>query len=351
MGRFFKKLKIKNFLICFFIILILITAMALYVLYNTSHIQSAEKEKGAKEYEYHFAMIHSGTSDAFWEALYEGAQKEGDKVGAYVEDFGNTVPGDYTSEELLEMAIAARVDGIVVEGNRSAYMKELINQAEDAGITVVTMLYDVADSERKSHIGVNAYSLGELYGNQAVEALERRQKEGQEGAKKEPLKVTVILDQSSQGGNTSLVVSKIKDTITESIDQAQITELNIERNEDFEAEEDIRNMVIDPGARPDVIVCLGSVDTITCSQIITDHNLVGKIDIIGYYSAPEVLEGIQKGIIKSSVNVDARTMGETCIKYMDKYVIKGYVNEFVSVDTELITKDNVESYLKKDAGN
>lgn len=345
MGEWIKKRKIKNIAVLFLVLLLMITGMALYMLYSVSHIKTAGEQGGSTKYDYHFVMIHSGAMDDFWDSLYQGAKKQGAKVGAYVEDFGNTVPGDYSTEELLEMAIAARVDGIVVEGNRSNHMKELIQEAEDNGITVITMMQDVVDSARKSFIGINDYSIGELYGNQAVEALEKRTEGGIT-----PLKVTVVLNSVSQGAGTSLTVSKIKDTIAKSLDNVQVSELNIERDEDFESEEDIRNMAVNPEKRPDVIICLESVDTITCAQIITDYNLVGQVDIFGYYSSPEVLEGIQKGIIKSSVDVDAEAVGETCIQYLDKYMVKGYVNEFVTVDTKLITKANVDTYIQKEGG-
>ena len=94
----------------------------------------------------------------------------------------------------MEMAIAAKVDGIIVEGNQSAEMKELIDRAEAENITVVTMMHDVADSKRKTFVGINTYALGEMYGNQVVDALQK--KNGSTDYSEGEPKVVILTDSS-----------------------------------------------------------------------------------------------------------------------------------------------------------
>ena len=79
-----------------------------------------------------------------------------------------------------------------------------------------------------------------------------------------------------------------------------------------------------------------------------DYNRVGQIAIIGYYSSEDTLEGIQKGIIKSSVLINAQDLGKTAAQGMSEYLEKEYVNEYLTVTPTLITRENVKDYMEKD---
>ncbi|MDD2978559.1 MAG: substrate-binding domain-containing protein [Hespellia sp.] len=341
-----EKLGIKGAMFVLAFILLLLCCFAVYAFYHAIHAVNLGQTEGMKKYDYHFVMIHSGVGDDFWETLYKGAKEEGEGIGAYVEDFGDTVPGNYSAEDLMDMAIAAKVDGIIVEGNQSDEMRALIEEAEEQNITVVTMIHDVAGSERKAYVGINAYSLGELYGNQVVEALEKKKESAKPAENAEKPRVVVLVDTSEKDTSSSLIFASIREKMNQSGNDVEVTSLNIEKNEDFESEEIIRNLVLNKTQRPDVVVNLSSVDTISCSQAVIDYNLVGKIVVLGYYSAPEVLDGIEKGVIQASVDVDAEKIGKTCVEYLNKFIIKGYVSEYAAIDIRLITADNVEEYLE-----
>ncbi|MDD3361280.1 MAG: sugar ABC transporter substrate-binding protein [Hespellia sp.] len=343
-----RKLKSSTILVILMVLLLLVSTFAVYSFSHAVRAVNLGETRGAKKYEYHFVMIHSGSNDNFWTSLYEGAKAAGEKVNAYVENFSESVPGDYSEEDLMDMAIAAKADGIIVEGSKSDAMGELINRAEDKGITVVTVLQDVADSKRRTFVGINTYSMGEIYGNQIVEALEKKQETADEDV---PYKVAVLVDTSKDTAGSSLVLSGIQDTINNSGVNAQVNSVNIEKNENFESEEMIRNLILDFDNRPNVIVSLSSVDTINCNQALIDYNQVGKITILGYYSDQEVLNGIEKGVIQSSVDINANKIGSACVDNLYKYLLKGYVNEYVNVDMNLITKENVEQYLKEAQSN
>ena len=58
-------------------------------------------------------MISADPSDAFWETMYGEAVRAGAEMEepVYPEDFRAGLTEDYTAEELVRMAVAARVDG------------------------------------------------------------------------------------------------------------------------------------------------------------------------------------------------------------------------------------------------
>ena len=60
------------------------------------------------------------------------------------------------------------VDGILVESDESDEMSELIDEAVDRGIPVVTLYGDNTHSARCSFVGVGSYNLGREYGRQVL---------------------------------------------------------------------------------------------------------------------------------------------------------------------------------------
>lgn len=293
---------------------------------------------GSKEetYTYHVAMLVNDRRDVFWQSVYQYAKEAGRNQDIYVEDFGARMGEKYSREELLEMAIAAEVDGIIIEANNSPEMVALIDEATAKDITVITVSSDATGSKRQSFVSVNDYALGEMYGNQ-VAAL----KGSATG------KVTVLL--AADGGNTGpdVIFSGINKAIEAGGEKFQLNSLMAGETGEFESEEKIRQLLRASDTRPDVLVCLSAVDTISAYQCVVDYNLVGKVKIVGSYDTPRILEGVEKGIIQSTIVVSAEEMGNKAIQGMSDYLTKEYTSEYMSVESKLITRENVTDYLKE----
>ena len=86
----------------------------------------------------HYAVItHSGPGDAFWDRVKSGAERAG-------EDYGVTV--DYSADpdpdkqaQLVDAAVADKVDGIVVSMANPDGLEDSIKAAVAAGVPVVTI--------------------------------------------------------------------------------------------------------------------------------------------------------------------------------------------------------------------
>lgn len=293
------------------------------------------KTGGSEEtYSYHIAMIHSDLADVFWRSVYEAARAEGEREGVYIENFGTNLNEDYTTAQLLEMAVASRVDGIILAGGGEQEI-QLIEQAEEEQIPVITVQEDIAGSRRKSYVGANQYTLGEMYGNEVVSAVE-----GDSGS------AVVLVPAEEEKNAPNFIFSAITDSMEKSRKKIRLSSVKTGASGDFESEETIKDILLDEGGRPDVLVCLSTVDTISAYQCVIDYNLVGKVQIIGYYTSPEILEGIQKGIIRSTIEIDAKEMGSTAVKAMKEYKQQEYINEYFPISAKLITSDNVEEYIE-----
>lgn len=293
-----------------------------------------------EDYRYHVAVITGNPRDVFWDTFFSAARESGEKNGILIEKFGSGLNEDYSETELLRMAIAASVDGIIIEADASPEMKELIDEAgkekegHPNGIAVFTVGTDAIDSARKSFISANDYALGELYGKEILGTPDADGK-----------KVTVLLQTDSEHSQPNLVYSGINEVLQGSSMNLSLSALLTGQQEEFESEERIRGLLLSPDDRPDIVVALNVVDTISTYQCLIDYNLVGKVEVIGSYYSSEILEGIKKGIIRSSIATNADDMGKKAAEGMYEYLTESYVSEYISVDSDLITPQNADTYL------
>lgn len=344
MRKFFE----RNRKVCFFIILVTCFLMAVMTVVNyklnRKLNESTSLTADGEEYKYHVAMIGSDTSDVFWNSVYEGAESAGKELDTYIENFGAGLSEDYSDMELVEMAIAAKVDGIIAEAGNEEELSRLIDKANDVDgkeIPVITVLSDAPGSSRKSFVSANDYALGELYGNQVVGAARNIQGD-------DKIKTTVLVNSNDENSSPNLIYSGISESLAGMSDRIELSAMPINNEGEFESEEKVRKLFLDEQDRPDIIVCLSVTDTISAYQCTIDYNLVGKIQIIGYYTSPEILEGIEKEIIRSTIAINAEEMGRLAAEGMHEYLEEEYVSEYLPVSSELITAENISEYRGKD---
>lgn len=286
-----------------------------------------------ESYESYYAMISSNHESALWRSIYQGAVEAAAENGAYVEMLGSNLSTDYSRQDLMRIAIASGVDGIILEADESGDYTGLINEADAAGIPVVTVMGDDTTSNRKSFIGVNNYNLGREYGRQVLLAGEDVQE------------VLVLISTSMPDTSQNIIFSGIQETLVEAgRDDIRVYAAAIEGDNTFAVEESVRDVFLEQSM--DVLICLDELSTTCAYQAVVDFNRVGQIDIIGYYDSETILRGIERNVIHSTIALDTREMGEYSIEALEEYRETGYVSDYFGVDTDLITIENVRDYLE-----
>ena len=126
---------------------------------------------GNKFYTYHFAMVAEPSEDPFWKQRMARGKRGGRKHGclcgvdrkfAYkkISFVGSDGDGDCRASGRNPRA-TGRLDE----------MTQLIQQAIEDGIPVITVMSDSAGSKRQGFVGYNSYDLGQLYGQQVRTAI------------------------------------------------------------------------------------------------------------------------------------------------------------------------------------
>ena len=310
------------------------------------YIRTIEKSEwgepdSRKEYIRHYAMVPDDAESAMWEDIFNSAQTAAQEQGAYVELFDGWAAGDYSPLEYIDIAVAAKVDGIIVKPDGTAKMREAINKAEEANIPVITILDDDTTSSRKSFVGVNSYQMGTTYGKQILSCVDERTR-----------KITVLLNHADSGKD--LIFKELKATVQTGLPtslqgKVEIQPLTITSASTFDAEEVIRDLINNEGERPDILVCMNENDSVCAYHAMVDYNQVGSIDIIGYYQSDTILDAIRKKTVPMAITLDAKQMGQRAVEALEEYYKMGYVSNYFSVDLNIITEQNVMNFQQKES--
>lgn len=326
---------------------VMIAMIAIALVYYSRQMADVKQlghgQTASGNYTQHYVMIVDDSTQEFWQRVFEGASDRAAEKGIYLEMMGEALNTGHSVSEYMQMAIAAKVDGIMLASDDSESIEELIDNATSTGIPVVTMLKDEPDSRRVSHIGISYYSLGQQYAEQLATLIRNKTVPS-----KMNFKVLLLMDNNINDSARNTVHSTIKDVLDSRTDlKAGVTIESriIESTTAFAAEENIRNLFVNEKELPDVIVCLDEICSACVCQALVDYNQVGNVEMIGYYTGATVLSGISKRIIYSTTGVDTRTMGASGIDALAEYLETGYTSDYYSVDTFVVDQDSVGTYM------
>ncbi len=337
-----------NLAILAVIIMAVVTLLSVFV-YRALIARTFKLDAGETEfYTYHVAMITESHDDPFWKKVWLAAKEEGALKDACVEWVGSTLTEQYPLASLMEMAIAAKVDGILIQPDGSEEVKSLIARAIANGIPVITVMTDATDSGRQGFVGYNTYDLGQLYGQQVLSAIAQTPN---------PYHAVILFGSDVSESVQNIIYSSIKERLegkTCTLDVVTVDNSNV-----FSAEEAIRDLVVTtPSAvvsetvppqlgktyGPDMLICLNATNTICAYQAVVDHNKVGQIQILGYYDSDEILTAVEKRIIQATVAVDANRVGASSLDALLEYLEEKRTSDFTPVGLSLVTANNVEAY-------
>lgn len=308
------------------VMLIATVISTFFYVYTTKNISDEYSQSGVVKYEQYYSLICD--NNEFNRQIYEYAKAKGDEMGICVDMLSTRIDQDYTIEELFEIALESKVDGIIVEAKDAQKMKSLIDKACSQGIDVVTLLSDSPDSMRRSSIQVSAYNLGKTYGQQVI-SKDLNENE----------RILVINDSSNSDASQNLIFTGIQDTVYNSLEEessVSISQYSVNGSDTFVMEEEIRSIFLDEELMPNVIICPDDQATEAVYQALVDYNKVGLVRLIGYHNSQTIIDGIKQGVIEASIAVDVQELGEYSVEALAEYKATGFASEYYSVDSTLI---------------
>lgn len=314
----------------------------IFYMKSAKEVNTLSKDSNFQKFDYYVAFITSDDSNDYYTSVYRGAKEYGLANGIYVDMLSDSINEDYTKYELMEQAIDAGCDGIIVEGDDSDEMAALMKKAYNKAIDVVTIQEDVRDSQRLSYVGVNNYSVAQLYASQLSECLE------------EETEVLILESAESYESSTGILVTGIQEAVAQQIADLDLDNvvtyntLTIDNSDAFSTEEFVRDY-FQTNELPDVIICLDELSTTCVYQALIDYNKVGEVKLLGYYQSATIFEGIRQQVIKSTVAVDTKNMGKSACMAIDEYFKTGFTSDYYGINAVLVDQTNVKSFMEEEA--
>lgn len=342
-------LKKLNSITVYVITGVLVALTGLLIFFFLSYSKTLSRTESDVVYDKYYAMITDDPESSFWKSVYDAALETARKDNAYVEMISNNLSREYTQAELMEIAIASKVDGIIVTAGESEEMRELIDKAYYAGIPVVTLFNDNSQSQRLSFVGVGNYNLGKEYGNLIIRMAGEKMFPGNR------IRVAVLMDSDSEDSGQNVLAAAIQEAIDkESAETAAshkkivISPITVDADNNFSVEESVRKLFLKTeGSIPNIVVCLNENETNSVYQGVVDYNQVGSVNILGYYGSDAILKGIDRDVIYATLSIDTHELGQYCIDALSEYYDYGYTNQYYTVDSYVIDKSNVHKYMKE----
>ena len=351
MEKEYSKNRIFNaILVILIIVLIVLTVYSMVLLrHQVSSYETLTNDK-LQDYDGIYVLITGENDPNMWDSVYLKMKEYAGQSNIYVDRLGSNLSVKYSKSDLIRIAIDSKVDGIILEPDSSQETIDLISEADAAGIPVVTVSKDAPSAPHKSFIGISNYNLGNEYGtlitDASLDVIRKRTKEG-DGLDTE-VEVLVLMDSDDEDLSQNILYNAISEAVEkESHDDYKIsisTAVVASENE-FTAEESIRDILKNSDELPDVIVCLDDINTRNVYQTILNFNEVGDTTIIGYYDSETILKAIERNAVYATITVDTDQMAVYSIAALNEYREMGRVSEYFGVDYTLIDSDNVDAYL------
>jgi ribose transport system substrate-binding protein len=271
----------------------------------------------------------------FFDDCNTGAKEAAAKAGVQYQWVVPQNTQGSTQVKIIEDLIARKVDGIAISVNEPKSVQNVIKQAMDAGIKVLTFDSDSAKSGRSMYIGTINAAAGETMGKSMGEAL---------GGKGEVAIVTGQLGAS----NLNERIAGIKTAL------AKYPDIKIVATEG--TEDDLARAVsVDEAlfrAHPNLkgIFGVSQVGGPSVAKVMAEKEFAdkkGAVKVFAFDDLPDTVKGVKEGFINGIMVQRPVTMGRLAVEHLLAQ-IQGQEKDPKDVDTgvTVVNASNLGSYTK-----
>ncbi len=289
---------------------------------------AAKPKKDPKDIKIAFSGF-SGTNE-FWLTLARSAEAQAKSLGVQFINLTTETQDAEAQKRAVDTAIKQGVDAVIIGATDSRGWGDTLEKAKAAGIGAIAVdtaidnpvIASLIQTDNVSAAGLagdflcqqmggkgKALVLGGTVGHQTGDA----RKNGVEN-KLKACGVTVISDYSNWDENTASQLAQ--NTLTANADLGAIF------------------VAFDPGAA-------------AAASVVDQKGLTGKVMVVGFDALPVMLDRIKAGTATATVRQDPATMGKEGINLALKVINGEKVEAKTLIPGELITKANVDQFLKK----
>jgi len=300
--------------------------------------------EGRQSTEEKFYLIETNLKLPYWQTAAAGFNKAAAQYKVTAKVVG---PDTYDPQaELTELhsAIASKPGGILISVADASMLQGEINAAIDAGIPVITMDSDAADSHRLYFIGTNNLEAGRLGGKRVVEKL------GGKG--------NVVFFTLEGQPNTGERLKGFKDVFASrpEIKIVDVVDIKGDARNAFDKAQEL--LALTGPQKIDALVCLEASSGKVVADAVKRFGGGGR-ELVAWDVDQDTLDAIKDGTIDATIAQKPFTMGYVGLKALDeiyhsppKQLKTDYSTDsfapypvFVDTGTSLVDKSNVDLYI------
>jgi len=266
-------------------------------------------------------VVHSVPGDAFWDVVKSGAEAAGAVYGDTITYQGD--PDVQKQSQLIETAIAAKVDGIIVSMANPDGLRGALADAVGAGIPVITINSGAEESASMgamTHVGQSEYLAGQGAGQKLTDAKAK--------------KVICVIHEAGNAGLEDRCRGAA-DTLDGSMTNLQVDIANV-----ADAQNAIKSALLaDPSI--DGVLTLNSAVGVAAAQAVAEAGSdaqIGTFDV-----SADVTSLIEKGSILFAVDQQPYLQGYLPVNFFELYHTNGNVvggGQPVYSGPGFVTKEN-----------
>ncbi|KGE18604.1 sugar-binding protein [Paenibacillus wynnii] len=266
-------------------------------------VQELHGHPGNLGHRYHIVLIEQERYHPYWEMVEKGAEKAAEKYGIDIEFTGPVRNNMDEQINLLEKAIAARVDAIIVQGLNGEKFTPVIDKAVQRGIPVITIDTDAPASKRLAYVGTDNVAAGESLGRLVVQTT------GGSG------KIGVIIG-SELAENQLQRLNGLRNIVKqyENLEIVEVRSSNISHMEAIQQAADMLRV------HPEINIMVGTSSTDALGVLQAAKSLKrDSLTIIGFDNQEATLAAIIRGEIKATIAQQPFLMGDTAVRLLHEH--------------------------------
>ncbi|MBM7563433.1 substrate-binding domain-containing protein [Paenibacillus sacheonensis] len=148
-----------------------VTLYLMLTIYSGDQGMSGGSETALGAHSERVVVISQEQGSYVMDEIEKGARTAAAGHGMMIDFWGVYRSNDEELLKQIDIAIASKVDGIILEGADRPDFVRLVNKATEKGIPVITINSDAPGSLRKTYIGSNHYQEGILMGQHLAQQL------------------------------------------------------------------------------------------------------------------------------------------------------------------------------------
>ncbi|MUT67216.1 substrate-binding domain-containing protein [Paenibacillus sp. NEAU-GSW1] len=288
----------------------------------------SETGSGKEETKRQIVLISQEIDNPFWRSVEQGAREAASQFGMELQYTGPYRINPEEQVKLLQKAIAARADAIIVQGIGDAGQQQAIAEADLLGIPIIAVDTDEPSSSRLSFIGTDNIAAGQETGKLII-----RHSDGEPG-------VIGVLLGSDLAASQQLRLEGLRSVIKEH-PQLTVAEVRASDISRLQAEQQAEEML---RMHPEMNYMVGfsSLDGIGIAQAVKRLK-PGAVTIYAFDDLEETLTGIQQGSIHATMVQQPFRMGYEAIAQLDRHFKGRKVHEQILTPIQLIDQKKTTS--------